>query len=1402
MLRLELEADRDMLRYIYQFDKDDPKPTTMRMNRVTFGCTTSPFMSLFILRLHAEKHKDEFPLAYEIIFNFSYIDDIVKSSNSIAILIETKRQLRALLKLAGMNLKKFNSNDDTILADLASEDKAPAVSSVLGVPWSNVDDSFYFEFGNNIDPEPKQFTKRSILSQIAKCYDLTGALQPFICGAKIILAQIWEHKDWGWDTPIPDSDLVSRFKEWRNQLSHLSRFKIPRYVFSPQHLARVTPVTNAVTPINNTSSSSSKHASSINPQSFHEEDEQENSSFMPFKAAKRDFLTTAKKPPDISIPLTPSRINKQRRQQQSEMSREERGEENESCDIAAACSSSSSGGNCNSTPGKFETNDIIRPLIAPRSNNDASHTRDIYANSGCVSTVGLLDFKDATTVDTSHSCDSRGLFSSPLSVTDNNNNALLASSNNNNGGVSAESKFPPKSRTAKEEEINIPSLHKKIDECILRFNSGGKSLRASRATAEEDDLCSAIKLTHCRSRTKLAHQHFAAIENPATVDNCLNGVHSSEVNRSSHQLMCENGLTQSSSEPFPAAAAAGNVVLDAKPLFSQSGKLRYTIPAKCSAAFSSAQTISKPKHDVANFPPFFPLKDQQINLCTFVDASNRAYGAVCYLLQRQGDEVQSRLIFSKSKVLPQEIMKNTNEQKRPTTPRSELLSMQLGSRLSDYVGNALNICKEQRFHWTDSAINLARLQRPAAMFATWTANRLLDVLKHSLQQSWRHVPTAVNPADHLSRSLSLDELLQSQNWFFGPDFLVNGVEPPQPVPLRNLAEIDAEIRPAALLATPAAAVDIASFNKLFNGNYILQKLEHISHFNSVTRIIALIFRWRTIARDKSYSAGGKKPQALTLNPFLLSSKKRRAVKDRDQSGRYRQAVAPFFATIITPDELDVAQQRLFEMLQDNDYMISVTKQHLRDNIPLPKDNLLRNYDVFLDGNLLRSRTRIQASHISYATRNPVVLAKANHYTTLFVLGIHQRFLCIGNNQTMHLLFQAYRIVGGRNEVRRIIRTCLVCRKHPKEFQPMMADLKDYRVTTHSFWDSIIVDHMGPIYYRHGSCEHNPCPHNKINKCYAVLFACLSTRYLQIEMVRDASTEQFLLAFARVTARLGKPKEVVSDNSKTFQGSETVIHELYAGFNFRKAAEQHQDIKWSYIVPKMSWSSGAIEKLVHLTKQRLTKLMKSNLLTYTQLCDAVLECSSIINSRPLIGKVQGDSSLTYVTPNSLALGRDTISLWPDGQSTRAKTIDTTNVNIDFLRQYRNRRRIVNIFWRQFSQSYLNSLAHHPRWRPADQPPRQAKIGDVILVLQDGKRKPMKLNEACPQFRGQWIIGRIIKVHIDPKDPRQVPRSATILLGNGKTIDRPVRKICLLEGDQGTPPPQPKKKAAAAPRAERA
>ena len=100
----------------------------------------------------------------------------------------------------------------------------------LGITWEPSSDKFRFSV--DIEPNDTAWTRRRILSSIAKLFDPLGLISPVVVYAKKIMQQLALLQT-GWDDPVPPQ-LETKWTAFHKQLHQLQELRIDPFAFTPQ----------------------------------------------------------------------------------------------------------------------------------------------------------------------------------------------------------------------------------------------------------------------------------------------------------------------------------------------------------------------------------------------------------------------------------------------------------------------------------------------------------------------------------------------------------------------------------------------------------------------------------------------------------------------------------------------------------------------------------------------------------------------------------------------------------------------------------------------------------------------------------------------------------------------------------------------------------------------------------------------------------------------------------------------------------------------------------------------------------------------------------------------------------------------------------------------------------------
>ncbi|GFS95885.1 uncharacterized protein NPIL_462431 [Nephila pilipes] len=94
----------------------------------------------------------------------------------------------------------------------------------------------------------------------------------------------------------------------------------------------------------------------------------------------------------------------------------------------------------------------------------------------------------------------------------------------------------------------------------------------------------------------------------------------------------------------------------------------------------------------------------------------------------------------------------------------------LSARLCDKVSKTLKFEKSCFFH-TDSSIVYHRFQEEPFRFKPFVKNRIEEIQKLTEPSKWHYCPGKENPANILSRGISVRELKDSEVWWHGSPWI-------------------------------------------------------------------------------------------------------------------------------------------------------------------------------------------------------------------------------------------------------------------------------------------------------------------------------------------------------------------------------------------------------------------------------------------------------------------------------------------------------------------------------------------------------------------------------------------------------------------------------------------------------
>ena len=283
------------------------------------------------------------------------------------------------------------------------------------------------------------------------------------------------------------------------------------------------------------------------------------------------------------------------------------------------------------------------------------------------------------------------------------------------------------------------------------------------------------------------------------------------------------------------------------------------------------------------------------------------------------------------------------------------------------------------------------------------------------------------------------------------------------------------------------------------------------------------------------------------------------------------------------------------------------------------------------------------------------------------------------------------------------------------------------------------------------------------QAYIVLYTCMTTRSIYLDLMLTNKTEDFLLSFKRLCGDVGTPKYIYSDQAGYFVRAKEELQESFMNLNtcMEKLQEQGH-IRWKMNASKAPHEAGVWERLVKTTKQTLLRVCRNSLFNYVEFLTILKETQALINDRPLAAA--SEEAINVITQSMLSHGK---KLKPFREYFGESELPgKTNAKW----RWQERTKQMDHLYQIWRKQYRDSLQRRAKWF-TKQP--NIKVGDLVVVHEEKVK------------RGYWKLARVVEI-LPSRDGsvRKVKISLPRFNDRGKAttpmiLERSVRQLCPLE-----------------------
>ena len=315
------------------------------------------------------------------------------------------------------------------------------------------------------------------------------------------------------------------------------------------------------------------------------------------------------------------------------------------------------------------------------------------------------------------------------------------------------------------------------------------------------------------------------------------------------------------------------------------------------------------------------------------------------------------------------------------------------------------------------------------------------------------------------------------------------------------------------------------------------------------------------------------------------------------------------------------------------------------------------------------------------------------------------------------------IVNANSVICSLIYHCVTSRSlRGKLGEQLMSELPYDRLQESPPYTYCGIDLFGPFTIKN---------HRKELKRYGVMFTCLCSRAIHIEVAQSLETDSFILSLRRFIGRRGNIHLMRSDNGTNFVGAIKELRKAFQEIDHNQIPQYLQRrgadwITWIRNPPTASHMGGVWERQIRAARSILNALLKTRgrSLNDEALHTLLIEVEATVNSSRITTKTINDvQSHVPLSSSNLLTMKSKVVMPPPGSFRPADAY--------CRKRWRSTQHIINEFWERWRKEFIQTLQERKSCRSKR---RNSQKGDNVLLKADYNRN-------------NWPIARIIETFPD-------------------------------------------------------
>ncbi|KMQ85601.1 hypothetical protein RF55_15741 [Lasius niger] len=181
-----------------------------------------------------------------------------------------------------------------------------------------------------------------------------------------------------------------------------------------------------------------------------------------------------------------------------------------------------------------------------------------------------------------------------------------------------------------------------------------------------------------------------------------------------------------------------------------------------------------------------------------------------------------------------------------------------------------------------------------------------------------------------------------------------------------------------------------------------------------------------------------------------------------------------------------------------------------------------------------------------------------------------------------------------------------------------------------------VVYVGPVYLRTTAGRGH-----KAVKAFLVIFVCLSTKAVHLDVASSYSSEAFIAAFRRFISRRGMCSELYSDCGINFISADAELRRLFTAGSQegQLIAEEmaNNRTQWRFNPSAAPHFGGLWEAVVKSAKHYLRRVIGNATLIFEEIITLLTQIEACLNFTPLSPLTDNPEDLAALTPGHLLIG---------------------------------------------------------------------------------------------------------------------------------------------------------------------